>query len=754
MRYRLREFLHDLSCLLIVCVMTVTAHAQVFVRQADYQWGNVAMGGGGAVTGVVVHPKVADLVYVRTDVGGAYRWDAAEGKWTPLLDHLPPAEWNLYGVDSLCVDPNDALGNKVYITTGKYTDSWAGVSGMVMLSTDRGRTWSRGGLSPTGASNRDQAFGERLAVDPANSRHVMYASRKGGLFDSYDAGVTWQSVAASPKGQSPDHPDASLRGNGLAFVLFDTSSGILANPLRTRRIFAGATGEGIYSSQDGGKKWLLMTGSPRNPVRGVIAADGVMVVTHHVGVSIYERNAWRDISPADQGKKILPGGAVAIDPHNSRHILVGCGSGHQVQLFRTEDSGNTWLPIRGKRNQTCAWWPGWHWLSAVSSLAFDPAHPGKAWATDWYGVYSTPDVTAENPIWSNDVRGIEETVTTGALAAPPQGPVRLLSGVADNGGLDHESLVIPPARDIWSKGLSLGLTRTGIAVSKARPGLFVAVGIQDWDKPGTGGYSLDFGATWHVFKNRPYAEIKGGRVVLSDAGRRIVWAPQKGKLYYSDDLGDSWHMSQCQDDLSGVAGGNGVFVYDQPLAADADDQRVYALNKNKLYISNNGGASFMRVNGELPDYWRRKLIATTISGDLWLAAGDKGLHHSENGGQNFQKIASVQFAELIAYGREPPGRTHPAIFIMGEISGQSGYFRSDDMAKTWLRIDIPSQRIGNDPNTMTGDPRVFGGIFVGTNGRGIFYGRPADAAAVTGNFIPGGSLRAATAPGRAVAGGL
>jgi xyloglucan-specific exo-beta-1,4-glucanase len=45
-----------------------------------------------------------------------------------------------------------------------------------------------------------------------------------------------------------------------------------------------------------------------------------------------------------------------------------------------------------------------------------------------------------------------------------------------------------------------------------------------------------------------------------------------------------------------------------------------------------------------------------------------------------------------------------------------------DAGATWQRINDHGHQYGNFGEALTGDPRVFGRVYVGTNGRGIIVG--------------------------------
>src|SRR5690349_11747451 len=99
-------------CLLLTIILF---QGEVKAQSSGYTYKHAPIGGGGFVTGIVTHKTTGDR-YCRTDVGGAYRWDAATNKWIQLLDWLGDSQADLYGVEALALDPQNA--NNVYMLCG------------------------------------------------------------------------------------------------------------------------------------------------------------------------------------------------------------------------------------------------------------------------------------------------------------------------------------------------------------------------------------------------------------------------------------------------------------------------------------------------------------------------------------------------------------------------------------------------------------------------------------------------------------
>ena len=81
----------------------------------------------------------------------------------------------------------------------------------------------------------------------------------------------------------------------------------------------------------------------------------------------------------------------------------------------------------------------------------------------------------------------------------------------------------------------------------------------------------------------------------------------------------------------------------------------------------------------------------------------------------------------MSFGKAAPGQAYPAIYIVAQVDGVRGVFRSNDMAATWVRVNDDQHQYGNIGEALSGDPRVYGRVYVGTNGRGIVWGDTAVA---------------------------
>src|SRR5208337_3504900 len=218
----MKQFLYKTIFVIIICLgNNVVSKAQVKSTQ-PYIWKNVQIVGGGFVDGIILHPKAKDVRYARTDMGGAYRWNGATNRWEPILDWISSADWNLLGVESIALDPQNA--DKVYLACGTYTNPNT-PDGAILISNDRAKTFTRVNVPVKFGGNEDgRGNGERMMVDP-NFGNILYlGTRHFGLWKSIDAGASWTKVESFPETEKPgDNDNDHWRriGCGVNLVVFD-----------------------------------------------------------------------------------------------------------------------------------------------------------------------------------------------------------------------------------------------------------------------------------------------------------------------------------------------------------------------------------------------------------------------------------------------------------------------------------------------------------------------------------------------------
>lgn len=660
---------------------------------------NVAIGGGGYVTGIYFHPQVPDLAYIRTDVGGFYRWEAGD-RWVPITDHFTLDQRNFYGGEALALDPNNP--DVVYIAAGKYL--WD-KSGSLFKSTDRGQTWTQLPLElPIGGNEPRRWVGERLVVNPHNSNEVWFGSRSNGLWRSSNGGQTWQAVE-----NFPGEPDDEV---GISAIAFD--------PAQAGRLFVNAFEDGVYESVNGGQTWQRLSSGPRRVRQMVVDGRGTLYVTSEEdwGVARY-RDRWQAITPPKAKKEAVFNG-ISLSPHNPGELVVSLGETPRTAIFYSPDGGQTWQERTVETRSTVPWWTNFmRSQPAIASLRFDPWVPNRVWLTDWYGVWRTDDIRAEPSLWTNYVQGHEEIVTF-ALAAPPEGPL-LLSGVADVDGFRHADLQRYPSSQLGlEKDKTAWQDTYSIAYSARQPLSLVRVGGNRWENRYGVALSADGGQTWQT-RSLP-SEAMPLRVAVSATDpSNFVVTLSDAQPVVTQDGGQTWQT------VSGLPeGGNGPWNWSQSLAADAKEGGVfYYYADGTLYRSNDGGRSFLTLNDRLPKEWWHSLKAEPgQEKELWLSLNQKGLHRSLDGGATFQQISAVEQAYLFALGKAPqPGRP-AALYLYGTVAGQPrmGIYQSLDQGQTWQPLGNPERPIGNEPNVMEASQQQFGLVFIGTNGRGIYYG--------------------------------
>jgi len=707
----------------------------------NYTYSNVQIVGGGFVDGLYFHPTAQGLMYARTDVGGAYRWNnvaAGDAHWVPLQDFTGRFDSGLnLGVESLALDPNDST--RLYLAVGEYTESF-GTNGYILASADMGHTFTAVALPfKNGANDNGRFAGERLSVDPANGRHIYFGTRLNGLYESNDQAVSFNKVAAfpvsGPTGTSTDP------GVGIIFEDFLPTSG-MANG-NTKTIYYGVSDPktGLYVSSDGGVTFSAVPGQPTGYYPNASAFDpgnrylyisyglqtgcssgcssagpgnvnAGQIWRYTLPTSSVPNGVWTNITPPTTGTGGYGYSSIAVDARHPDTVMTTTLNKYYPppydDVFRSLDDGTTWVNYGTniKRDGSLSPWinfgqptpDGGNWLNHLVVDPFNSDHAmygdGQTiWqttnATAVDGVSTTPSVvTAGNATnWSIGAVGLEEAVILG-LASPPSGPAHLLSVMYDLGGFTHTTLT----QSLNAQQNPQLTNGTSVDYAGQAPLNIARVG-SNTDALGSGtavqleAFSSDGGLTWTPSASVPInpstskaITTGNGTIAVAADGSNLVWMPSDAgtPANYSTDHGATWH----------AAAGAPVQVSSNPITVAADrvnPLKFYLFSAGSsgtatIYRSIDGGKSFSVASQLSNQYDLGLFVSPAAEGDLWTTSYN-GINHSTDSGSSFTTVLGYpNTVYAMGFGAAAPGASYPAIYAIGTLTSDTNCVPVSDVA--------------------------------------------------------------------------
>ncbi len=542
------------------------------------------------------------------------------------------------------------------------------------------------------------------------------------------------------------------------------------------------------------QSWEIQDGDTYLPQQAYLTKDGMLYVTYATEAGPYASgygDVWKYNTNTEEWKLVSPVSSknapndpwygyqgLAVDPQNENNIVVTCQSWWpDMLMYRSTDGGETWENVwewtsYPERNIKCdidisvAPWLDWGSTHGpdnnaeaspkigwnVGAIAIDPFNSDRMMYGTGATLYGTDNLTnwdkGEKFNIEVKAKGIEETVSNALITIPDTEDDGLVSSLWDINGFYHEDITkVPEILANVSAGNKYSTLNSSVDVDYAElnPSIVVRVGERT-AVDGYGNYlngmmtSKDGGKTFSPIHDRIGNSNGRGEVAVSADGSIFLWATEDEAVSWSKG-GYNWTAS------TGI-----------PVAANICSDRVnpnvfYGYSGGKAYVSTDAAKSFTEVSVEgLPSVTSNTMNIKGVrgyEGHVWMGtakADDKnanGFWFSEDFGQTYTKLTTVDAVTAFGFGKAKEEGGYPAIYIVGQVEGKDGFFRSDDQGATWTRINDDNHQYGLvDPCCdVTGDYDVYGRVYIGTNGRGIVYSDTGSGTITT----PSATISATTA---------
>jgi hypothetical protein len=775
----LLPFAKSASAAVVVKARPVAQTAQAG-KVSTLGWWPLPEGAGGFVTGM---DCVADGTRVaRTDTYGAYIWDSSlvsgnasrMGGWKQLV--------TLQSIPGIGTDVDVGGGTKpglsqdgvveIVIDPSNSNNLWMHYIGWLYKSTNKGATWTKSGyfkVKNPGGNGSSKSSGKFVAIDP-NQSSVVYASTFGGGCRMSTDGGTSFSFA-------PTVPSASRH-----IICFDSSGGTttVSGQTRTKNVFVGAEGNGLYVSNDGGQTFTKISGSGTGATelktfrKMIDGKDGYIWIVDgdNDSGSVWH---WRSGSLT---QLTIRGGsngtqAVAVDPSKPARIVAIDNYGY---LSVSQDHGSKWIvgiqflanttfPPTNRVASDVPWLANTHEsFFTVGDIVFDPNSSNKLYCSMGIGVfYCNPPNTDVSFKWTSESSNIEQLVTIKMLC-PPGGRImccnwdRALIRVPSdttfptNQAPDNNGLFGSPTDITYGYDVDYDSGNPNNVV------LWASGGID------RSGYSTDGGVTFTRFSGAfPDTAGYGGYIAYAGGNNLArVAGDQSSRIYYTTNKGTSWNLATIPGvATSGNVGWNRTggswnswqqrhsWATDRVLNSDGV-YRLYAWNTGStapgLYMSSDGGANWSRVFAGKIGHGEITLKSVWGEGGHLFYLDDSGntrsgnISFSSDGGVTWKGLIANSgqaiYARVLGIGAIYSGQSYPSLCIVGYIRGAAGVFECRNfnpstLAGTWADIQNPSGSSANPfystdyPNDMDGHKDTPGIWYIGMTGSGAVRGTVA-----------------------------
>ncbi len=794
MEENMKAFKKTLAGLFAVCMTaaampSVSAYQSIGTQAASdvasqMEWGTLRIGGGGFVSGIVTGK---DVMYARTDVGGAYKYNYETESWEQLLGFINDSDRGLLSVDAMAIDPTD--DDTVYFLCG--CAYFSAEKTVIFKTTDGGKTVKEidvTDLIKVMGNGDGRQCGESIAVDPDNP-NVIYAGgdvtsndkSESALIKSTDGGETWKPVKGyddlglfPATTKWPTWTDTYARS--VTTDEYQHQNGVAAIAIRDGKVYVATSAKGVgnvhVASTEDDEFSLLSKDLPTDvfPSRINVDANGDLLISYIAGLAFggSSGGGYRYSPKTDTVTQIFASGtglgSIWADPENPDHLITGsCGKWEDQlwqpwtdehgatwgdQYFRSFDGGKTWENFTPGK-QGGEWGNkylianylqdgGYEWIRDKAihwsgTVVTDPRDHNRMFITSGNGVFICTDLWSTDPdkapTYTFHPDGIEEVVALDFVSTPDGLD---LSAIGDYDGFVHEQ--------VDKIGLqykpNMGST-SAIAVCPQNTDVWARIAEGD---NGAGYYTTDRGKTWNAFA----PAVKGGKLAIAQIDKSTYRIFNTGKddggVSYSDDWGKTWN--QC-DGIPSQYGSKPTMLLVEP--DDPNTVYAYATYFNsswhysktepdasdaqyKFCVSKDGGKTFTSTDICMYDQCDSAgRIAYLEKGHVILGGGWYGMYDVKIDGTKCTSTKlDVSYCKTVGYGAPEKAGGINTIYFYGKVkdSDPEGIYRSTDGGKTWDCINTDHLYGGTgNGNFLVGDMDEFGKVYMSTVGCGIVYGQ-------------------------------